>query len=338
VVTGGSGTTAGKVLARYDYQAFGDYIPVAAGSGRRGIPEYVATDDTNQHFTSKERDIESGLDYFGARYYSSQQGRFTSVDPVNRGASRNDPQSWNAYPYVINNPLALVDPKGQDWYWRAGVWYWFNETDEKEGYVHLVGTVLITNEKGATGRFSRYNGQNILLTNDSSVPIDLGVYRPPDPQEKATRDWAAAMLWQFTVVSITGGLLLAESPGLLAAVLLARPLLKEQGEAIELSLKADRDYGVNQAWKQERELVKAGGGTLDWTPEEREELIRTGRVKGVGIEGHHINNVADHAEMARDPNNVKFVRGKAAHLAEHGGNFGFSEGPLIDRTPPVPKP
>ena len=44
---------------------------------------YNATDGVRQKFTSKERDIETELDYFEARYYSSMQGRFTGVDPFN---------------------------------------------------------------------------------------------------------------------------------------------------------------------------------------------------------------------------------------------------------------
>jgi RHS repeat-associated protein len=64
-------------------------------------------------FTSKERDIESGLDYFGARYYSGAQGRFTSPDSPLADQSPEDPQSWNLYAYVRNNPLAHIDPTGQ---------------------------------------------------------------------------------------------------------------------------------------------------------------------------------------------------------------------------------
>jgi RHS repeat-associated protein len=66
-----------------------------------------------QKFTGKERDAETGLDYFGARYYSGAQGRFLSVDPENAGAKKNDPQSWNAYAYSRNNPLKYVDPDGK---------------------------------------------------------------------------------------------------------------------------------------------------------------------------------------------------------------------------------
>ena len=43
---------------------------------------------------------------------SAPQGRFTSPDPANAGAVLNNPQSWNAYSYVWNNPLRLVDPTG----------------------------------------------------------------------------------------------------------------------------------------------------------------------------------------------------------------------------------
>lgn len=62
--------------------------------------------------TQKERDVETGLDYFNARYYSSTQGRFTSVDPLMASGRANSPQTWNRYAYVLNNPLKLVDPTG----------------------------------------------------------------------------------------------------------------------------------------------------------------------------------------------------------------------------------
>jgi len=66
--------------------------------------------------TQKERDIETGLDYFGARYYGSTQGRFTSPDPV--AGSCWNPQSLNAYSYAWNNPLKLTDPTGMVVSWE----------------------------------------------------------------------------------------------------------------------------------------------------------------------------------------------------------------------------
>ena len=65
-------------------------------------------------FTAKERDSESGLDDFGARYFSSQYGRFMSPDPDSAGADDKNPQTWNGYSYVINNPVRYIDPQGLD--------------------------------------------------------------------------------------------------------------------------------------------------------------------------------------------------------------------------------
>ena len=65
-------------------------------------------------FTGKERDAETGLDYFGARYMSAAQGRFTSPDEPLIDQSPDDPQSWNLYGYVRNNPLIFTDPTGND--------------------------------------------------------------------------------------------------------------------------------------------------------------------------------------------------------------------------------
>lgn len=73
-------------------------------------------DPTEHHFTGKERDAESGNDYFGARYYSSAMGRFLSPDPLgNQVADFSNPQTWNMYSYAVNNPLKFVDPTGTDW-------------------------------------------------------------------------------------------------------------------------------------------------------------------------------------------------------------------------------
>jgi RHS repeat-associated protein len=63
-------------------------------------------------FTGKERDAESGLDNFGARYDASTMGRFMSPDPPLLDQHIADPQSWNLYSYVRNNPLSFIDPTG----------------------------------------------------------------------------------------------------------------------------------------------------------------------------------------------------------------------------------
>ena len=64
-------------------------------------------------FTGKERDTETGLDYFGARYMSAAQGRFTSPDLPLIDQRPEDPQSWNLYSYARNNPITNTDPSGR---------------------------------------------------------------------------------------------------------------------------------------------------------------------------------------------------------------------------------
>jgi RHS repeat-associated protein len=77
----------------------------------------TGTDATEHHFTSKERDTESGLDYFGARYLSSDLGRFMTPDWAAKPtavpyALFGDPQSLNLYAYVGNNPNTGIDLDG----------------------------------------------------------------------------------------------------------------------------------------------------------------------------------------------------------------------------------
>lgn len=66
-------------------------------------------------FTGKERDTESGLDNFGARYDSSSIGRFMSPDPKTLTVKQLvNPQKWNKYAYTINNPVRYFDPDGME--------------------------------------------------------------------------------------------------------------------------------------------------------------------------------------------------------------------------------
>jgi len=75
-----------------------------------------SADTSPMHFTGKQRDYESGLDDFGARYFGggNSLGRFMSPDPLMASAKVWDPQTWNRYSYARNNPLAFVDPSGMD--------------------------------------------------------------------------------------------------------------------------------------------------------------------------------------------------------------------------------
>jgi len=132
----------GGVVERFDFVPFGGEL-VRSGNGYG-----VAGDPVKQKFGGKERDGESGLDYFGARYLSGAMGRFTSPDAPFADQGPADPQSWNLYRYVRNNPLKYVDPSGRS----ADVTI---ETDEeaKKGKITVNATLVVYAEttSGLTG-------------------------------------------------------------------------------------------------------------------------------------------------------------------------------------------
>jgi RHS repeat-associated protein len=94
-------SATGAILDDADFYPFGGERVVNSSSGNA------------YKFTGKERDSESSLDYFGARYYASSLGRFTSVDPSRRSIKLHDPQAWNRYSYTENRPLIQVDVNGK---------------------------------------------------------------------------------------------------------------------------------------------------------------------------------------------------------------------------------
>jgi len=79
---------------------FGDHLSCAGA------------DVSPMHFTGKEHDSESNLEYFGARHDSGTLGRFMSPDPLLNSGQPSNPQTWNRYAYTLNNPLTIVDPTG----------------------------------------------------------------------------------------------------------------------------------------------------------------------------------------------------------------------------------
>ena len=94
---------------RHDYLPFGEELFATTGA-RSTAQGYNVADGVRQKFTQKERDSETGLDFFKSRYYSASQGRFTSADSF--AGSTINPQSLNLYAYVLDNPIRYKDPSG----------------------------------------------------------------------------------------------------------------------------------------------------------------------------------------------------------------------------------
>ena len=144
---------AGELFATYDHDGLHFYANDWLGNRRvqtdyAGVPEQTCTNlpfgdsllcsqstttPTEHHFTGKERDTESGNDYFGARYYASSMGRWLSPDwsakyePVPY-AKLDNPQSLNLYGYVLNNPLSHADPDGHQCDTCQKVWTWLTSS------------------------------------------------------------------------------------------------------------------------------------------------------------------------------------------------------------------
>lgn len=102
--------TKGAVLSEVVYYPFGAIRhSVNLRTGSSALPAYG--------FSDKERDTESGLNYFEARYCDTALSRFTAVDPtiaLDPMRFARTPQALNLYAYAANNPLRYIDPTGHE--------------------------------------------------------------------------------------------------------------------------------------------------------------------------------------------------------------------------------
>jgi len=111
--------SSGALVQNLDYLPLGQEIGAGtAGRDATFSPGFYPSAPSGQslRFTGKERDSETGLDFFGARYFSGAQGRWTSPDLVNVTNDRllSPSNTLNKYVYGGNNPLKYMDPDGRD--------------------------------------------------------------------------------------------------------------------------------------------------------------------------------------------------------------------------------
>jgi RHS repeat-associated protein len=133
--------------------------------------------------TGKERDTESGNDYFSARYYSSAMGRFMSPDPIIQNDLRLlNPQRWNKYAYVINNPLILTDPTGKDA-------VYVNFSGMAGGFGHS-GVMSVHSDGSAT--FSYKDGEGQIHMDDSLPKVQFDSNGTPTADSYASLAKAVA--------------------------------------------------------------------------------------------------------------------------------------------------
>jgi RHS repeat-associated protein len=108
----------------------------------------TSTPATEQFFTGYERDSETGNDYAQARHYANSMGRFLSPDPSGlKYADQMNPQSFNLYSYVRNNPLINTDPTGLECVWDDGSYDSNDDPSTGDGAVDQSG-----NHTGCSGQ------------------------------------------------------------------------------------------------------------------------------------------------------------------------------------------
>ena len=191
IVENATGTSCEQDI---DYYPFGgveqDYCP--------NVPQ-------NYKFTGKERDAESGLDNFEARYLGSSLGRFMSPDPM--GGHQEDPQTLNKYAYVRNNPTTLTDPTGLDFNLncdknngttcQGGHQYYQDKNgDYKE-------TVVKSDDKGnltdqSSNKYhAEVDGQGVHFSQDGSKTSSLGTWVNGSNETKFTQTSGALAGFSF---------------------------------------------------------------------------------------------------------------------------------------------
>ncbi|HJX85579.1 MAG TPA: RHS repeat-associated core domain-containing protein, partial [Candidatus Angelobacter sp.] len=200
---------SGAILDESDYYPWGGELP------------FTNNLDNHYKFTGKERDTETGLDYFGARYYSNGLGRFITPDWAAKAsavpyADFADPQSLNLYTYVRNIPTTRVDADGHDG---------FLDT-LKQWFQHLIQPAMdVHASKGATQPTDTSVYSPLTHTTSREIVVDVtdhvatatqGLYTLFSPldftgfaglMESAAKDdkGGALMGMAFTFLHIPGG-------------------------------------------------------------------------------------------------------------------------------------
>jgi RHS repeat-associated protein len=177
---------AGSVVKRYRYRGFGEIY---------SEPGSVVQPYT---FTARERDPETGLYYYRARYYDPRAGRFISKDPIGFGGGDSNLYRYadsvgkplivetNHYRYTSNNPVNRVDPSGLDWkigpkWYDLHYEYTNNELSQIQREVDKLG-------QGFADILVRFPGDPILLYFQYNSPYAEFSWFWEKPEDEKKRD------------------------------------------------------------------------------------------------------------------------------------------------------
>lgn len=211
-----SGSLGG--VTRHDYYPFGEEN-LSGGTIRTTGNGYQA-EGVRQKFTGYEHDTETDLEFAEARYMSSKQGRFTSVDPLLSSANPIEPQSWNRYSYVGNRPLIVTDPSGLKWFYntKTNKYGWCNcdvltQADTDAGWTEITAASsgFIRHEANGDVFYKSDAGAVILLPGKSkkwdnltAVFLEQARLRGIAVAKERAEEWANAILLDFIEKSFEG--------------------------------------------------------------------------------------------------------------------------------------
>ncbi|TCJ15268.1 hypothetical protein EPD60_07905, partial [Flaviaesturariibacter flavus] len=180
----------------------------------------------------------------------------------------------------------------------------------------------VTNSQGVQGNYKGATGAQIgTVLNQKFLDISKPDDAPIESDNLGLFDWVGPAELKLLGGGIAGTILKKE---------VATTLLRNVATKREITLA--RRAGVRQAWREERALLaRTGDGTRRWSIREKVELLKNGKVKG--YVGHHTNSVHDNSlAMAKNPDNVQFVKKGAEHLRKHNGNYANpTKGKLLNR-------
>ena len=145
--------------------------------GEALVDEHATSFESPWKFNGKELDAETGLYYYGARYYEPVLAMWYGVD-----ALAEKYPSMGGYVYCAGNPVRLVDPDGNDWYMASNedvsTPVYFEGHDEHDGYTNIGESVLAMSEDGVQRSFnSDGTVTESVMLNDVVVESKYNNYR-----------------------------------------------------------------------------------------------------------------------------------------------------------------
>jgi RHS repeat-associated protein len=272
-------------------------------------------------FTGLWRDDETGLDHTLYRKYTSNLGRWLSPDPDNAGADESDPQSWNGYSYVGNNPIDRTDPTGQDWEVcvnnEQGGQNCFNLSNEQFEELYKnpgSGISSYRDYNTGTGTFSITGGEQVATFEYFAGPLS-------ESGRIEGTDFANTIMVAPFAGLLTGGLSGAMG-GTAVKSTPAEAAMKQELEAAGNVVKRvprrgypTPDFLVNGVRTELKTLTKAGPNTLK---NAIEKAARQG--KQILVDARNVNITADQArnQIMRAQGNVGGLAGRVTVLTKDG--------------------